>query len=86
MQNEITPLQDSTQDKTIIDDGQMRYPVLTSELEAWETENGKITTENYEQFCDEVDHTMPGTLPGSGEMVRECAKLVEAGAEIYRPA
>ena len=71
---------------TIIDDGQFRYPVATAELIAFEEENGKITPLNYEKFCDSVDHLMPGVLPGSAEMIVECAALSEAGAREYRPA
>lgn len=70
---------------TIIDDGDFRYPVSTAALQKWEAEYGKITPQNYQQFCDSVDHLMPRVLPGSEKMISECASLLEAGAAFYRP-
>lgn len=67
---------------TVINDGQFRYPVLTSDLKAWTGVNGEITTANYETFCDAVEciGEKIGT-PGSSKMVELCEQLVEAGAD-----
>lgn len=68
---------------TIIDDGTFRFPVATAHLEHWESQHGNIS-EGYENFCNEVDHLMPGVIPGSDEMINECSELANAGARVYR--
>lgn len=69
---------------TIIDDGDFRYPVSTRALSKWEAEYGDLDTDNYEQFCADVDHLMPGVMPGSPEMIEECDSLLENGASFRR--
>lgn len=71
---------------TIIDDGQFLFPVSTDKLQAFVAAQGKVSAENYEKFCDTVPHLLPGVLPGSAEMIDECAALVESGAREYRVA
>lgn len=68
---------------TVVNDGQVRYPVLTADLTNWVTKNGAITDENYEQFCAEVDYlgAEVGT-PGNAGMIDLCRSLVEAGADL----
>ena len=73
---------------TVVNDGQMRYPVLTSTLEDWTRRNGPITTANYEKFCAEVEclgEKKVGT-PGSEAMTELCAALMEDGCDVCRPA
>lgn len=71
---------------TVINDGQVQYPVLTSELESWVAANGEITAANYEQFCDEVDYLGAQiSTPGNAGMVELCAELIELGASTKRP-
>lgn len=65
---------------TVLNDGQFRYPVDTDRLFAWETENGPITAQNYEQFCDDVPCNLPGVIPGSQEMIDVCEALRETGS------
>lgn len=77
----------SAAEVTVIDDGQVRYPVRASDLNAWLAEHGPVTATNYEQFCDEVEaigQKDVGTV-GSAEMIALCAELIEAGAEFERP-
>jgi hypothetical protein len=68
---------------TIINDGQVKYPVSTKAMTAWVAANGPITSANYDQFCHEVeclgekDH---GT-PGNRRMIEYCDKLREEGAD-----
>lgn len=72
---------------TVIDDGQCRYPVLSSILEEWTRKNGAITTANYEQFCAEVPclgEREVGT-PGSERMTELCAALIEDGSDVCCP-
>jgi uncharacterized protein YbcC (UPF0753/DUF2309 family) len=72
---------------TVVNDGQVRYPVLTSSLEEWTRKNGPITTANYEQFCAEVEclgERQVGT-PGSDAMTDLCAELIADGADVARP-
>jgi len=71
---------------TVINDGQVRYPVLTSELTDWLAANGPITTANYEKFCGAVDYigSKLGT-PGNSEIIDLCEALVEAGADCEKP-
>lgn len=70
---------------TVINDGQFKYPVLTSDLSAWRDANGAITAGNYEKFCDEVDFLASelGT-PGNAEIIDLCDALVAAGANTER--
>ena len=73
---------------TVVNDGQMRYPVLTSTMEEWTRRNGPITTANYEKFCAEVEclgENKVGT-PGSEAMTELCASLMEDGCDVCRPA
>ena len=72
---------------TVVNDGQVRYPVLSSTLEEWTRENGAITTANYEQFCADVPclgEREVGT-PGSERMTALCAALIEDGSDVCRP-
>lgn len=66
---------------TIIDDTQFRFPVATADLAKWEEKNGKLTAENYEQFCDDVKPSVAGTV-GTQEMIDACAEAIEAGASV----
>ena len=66
---------------TIIDDGQFRFPVGSSDLTQWVAANGQLTLENYEQFCSEVQSAV---RPGTPECVRYCARLERDGAEVVR--
>jgi len=73
---------------TVVNDGQMRYPVLTSSLEDWVRKNGAITAENYEKFCAEVEclgENQVGT-PGSDRMTQLCAALMDDNCDVCRPA
>lgn len=70
---------------TIIDDGQFRYPVLTTELNQWETENGKIKPTNYELFCNSVEIHKKDVMVGTRKMIDYCAEALEEGAAFYRP-
>ena len=73
---------------TVVDDGQVRYPVLTSTLEDWVRRNGPITAENYDQFCSDVEclgEQKVGT-PGSDAMCELCAALIDGGADVCRPS
>jgi len=68
---------------TVINDGQVKYPVLTTEMKNWISANGEITTPNYEKFCSDVaciGEKEAGT-PGSEDMIQLCDELVKAGAE-----
>jgi hypothetical protein len=68
---------------TVINDGQVKYPVLTAEMKSWIAANGEITSANYDAFCSAVDcigEKEAGT-PGSAAMIQLCDKLVDAGAE-----
>lgn len=67
---------------TVINDGQVKYPVETEEMNDWEKENGEITSANYQEFCDAVEIVAQPGLVGSSEMIEFCDCLVEAGAEI----
>lgn len=71
---------------TVIDDGQFRYPVNRQKLIQWEEKNEKITPATYEQFCSDVEMSLPDVLPGSAEMISVCDALLESGATLYRPA
>ena len=72
-------------DITIINDGQVQYPVLTSDLAEWTEKNGAITSANYEKFCDEVENLgEPTALTGDAKMIELCDSLVEAGAATER--
>lgn len=70
---------------TVINDGQVQYPVRTADLAAWVAAKGPITAANYEQFCSEVDciGEKLGT-PGSVAIVSLCESLIEAGADSER--
>lgn len=71
---------------TIIDDGQVRYPVSNGDLAAWQNEHGKIAAAIYEKFCADVDcigEEVAGT-PGSAGMIELCDALVDAGATTLR--
>lgn len=73
---------------TVVNDGQMRYPVLTSSLEEWTRKNGAITADNYEQFCADVEclgEKLVGA-PGSESMTELCAALMGDGCDVCRPA
>lgn len=67
---------------TVINDGQLKYPVLTAELKNWIAENGEITSANYDAFCGAVDCI--GGTPGNAAMIHLCDELVDAGAESVR--
>ena len=72
---------------TVVNDGQVRYPVLTSSLEDWTRKHGPITIENYEQFCSDVEclgEKKVGT-PGSEAMTELCSSLMDDGADVCRP-
>jgi hypothetical protein len=70
---------------TVINDGQVRFPIETSNLNNWIAANGPITTANYERFCHEVEYIGAeiGT-PGNASMVNLCDALIEAGADCER--
>ncbi len=71
---------------TVINDGQVQYPVLTAEMKNWIAVNGEITSANYDAFCRSVDcigEKEAGT-PGNAAMIRLCDELVNAGAESVR--
>lgn len=71
---------------TVINDGQVKYPVLTAEMKNWIAENGEITSANYDAFCGAVDcigEKEAGT-PGNAAMIQLCDELVNAGAESVR--
>lgn len=71
---------------TVINDGQVKYPVLTDDLKNWIDANGEITIANYDAFCDAVDcigEKEAGT-PGSSAMIQLCDALMDAGAESVR--
>ena len=73
----------NAKDVTVINDGQFRYPVLTTEMRAWVAANGPITAANYDAFCGAVDclgEREIGT-PGNAAMIDFCATLIEAGAD-----
>ena len=73
---------------TVVNDGQMRYPVLTSTLGDWTRRNGPITASNYEKFCSEVEclgEKKVGT-PGSEAMTELCDALMEDGCDVCCPA
>ena len=67
---------------TVINDGQVQYPVETVDMRQWIEKNGPITNENYDQFCSEVDYVGAevGT-PGNGPMIDLCEALITAGAD-----
>ena len=72
---------------TVINDGQVRYPVLSSSLEEWVRKHGAITAENYEQFCLDVEclgERKVGT-PGGERMTALCADLVADGSDVCVP-
>jgi hypothetical protein len=70
---------------TVVNDGQVQYPVLTESMNDWVSRNGKITAANYEKFCDEVENLgEPTSLTGSAEMIALCDALVEAGSDTER--
>lgn len=71
-----------TEDITIINDGQVKYPVYTQEMMNWEKENGEITASNYQDFCDSVEIAgiADGAMVGTREMIDLCNALVGAGA------
>ena len=67
---------------SVINDGQARYPVLTSELTDWLAANRPITIVNYEKFCDEVEFIGAHLgAPSTWEIIDLCEALVEAGAD-----
>lgn len=70
---------------TIIDDGQMMYPVDTGDLKNWEEEHGKINASNYQEFCEDVECSINDVRPGSSEMIEICQALAENGSPVYRP-
>jgi len=69
---------------TVINDGQMRYPVLTAQMRDWLAKHGPITPANYDRFCDDVECLCEATVgtPGSAKMIEFCAELIEAGASV----
>lgn len=81
-----TEILDESANITVINDGQVQYPVLTAELDSWIATNGEITVANYEQFCDQVDYLGAQiSTPGNAEMIELCADLIEMGASTKRP-
>lgn len=69
---------------TVINDGQVMYPVLSSELDGWTRKHGSITSENYDEFCAAVDcigEKCVGT-PGNESMVDLCASLIADGCDV----
>ena len=70
---------------TVLDDGEVRYPVVTLELVAWRDANGPITASNYERFCSDVDYMGRelGT-PGNAAIIELCSDLIESGAALER--
>ncbi len=71
---------------TVMDDGEVRYPVVTSKLDAWETANGPISHRNYDQFCANVEclgEAIVGT-PGGHDMIVLCGELLVNGALLRR--
>jgi hypothetical protein len=69
---------------TVIDDGQVRYAVLTGEMKQWVADNGEISVSNYDRFCDEVSYLFRPIAVGSEEMIAKCAELIDNGADIVR--
>lgn len=68
---------------TVVNDGQVRFPVLTSLLEEWQRKHGRITVDNYEAFCADVPPLGERVgIPGSPEMVHLCAALMGDGADM----
>jgi len=83
-----TEIMDNSDIVTVVNDGQVRYPVLSAALEDWTRRNGPITASNYEQFCSDVEclgEREVGT-PGSDAMTELCAALIEDGSDVCRPA
>lgn len=67
---------------TVVNDGQLRYPVTTENLMNWTRENGHINSKNYDQFCSDVEcigEREVGT-PGNRGMIDLCEQLINAGA------
>ena len=68
---------------TVINDGQVCYPVDTEEMQSWVSENGPITSANYDQFCDDVEYIgCKIATPGNAAMIELCDELLEAGASL----
>ena len=68
---------------TVIDDGQVSYPVLTADLRAFIASNGEIDNGNYEAFCNGVPYLgeKEAGSPGNKGMIDLCAALVDAGSD-----
>jgi hypothetical protein len=70
---------------TVINDGQVQYPVLTAYMDAWVAANGEITDDNYGRFCGDVKNIGEvHALAGGGEMIGLCNALTESGAATVR--
>lgn len=67
----------------VIDDGQVRYPVLRRSLGADDTEASlrAMDAEEYGDWCRRVPCEEFGEPIGSQEMIDLCATLIDAGAE-----
>jgi hypothetical protein len=77
-----TEIVNNAQQITVINDGQVRYPVITGQMSAWVASHGPITSANYEDFCADVEcigEQVAGTV-GSAGMIDLCADLVASGA------
>lgn len=80
--NSIETIISNATNITVIDDGQVSYPVLTSELRAFIDSNGEIDNGNYEAFCQTVDYLgQQAGSPGNSGMIELCSTLVAAGAD-----
>ena len=67
---------------TVINDGQVSYPVMTEWLNQWIEKNGGIENHNYEAFCSQVDYIgQDAGSPGNAGMIALCAELIENGAD-----